>query len=79
MSVFGLLVYLYTPYQAKQILYGAGLKGLNAKMGWKPEIAAELCEGCDVTGTKCIILSIRPRPMIKMEEKYFFVSLDENV
>lgn len=60
-------------YQAKQSLCGAGLRGLNTKMGWKPEIAADLCEGSDAAGSKCIILSIRPRPMIKMENFFFCV------
>lgn len=71
---FWLVCVFVHPYQAKQSLCGAGIRGLNTKMGWKPEIAADLCEGC-ATWSKCIILVIRPRPMIKMEKKYFFCVL----
>lgn len=76
---FRLVCVFVHPYRAKQSLCGAGIRGLKTKMGWKPEIAADFCEGCDATGSKCIIFSIRPRPMIKMEKKYFFVFLEENV
>lgn len=51
----------------KATLRGAQRRELNTKMGRKSEIAAERREGRDATGSKCIILSIRPQPMIKME------------
>lgn len=55
----------------KATLRGAQRRELNTKMGRKSEIAAERREGRDATGSKCIILSIRPQPMIKMEIFFF--------
>ncbi len=76
-TVFVIFLYVCVfvhPVSSKS-LCGAVLRRLNTKMGWKPEIAAELCEDRDTTGSKCIILSIRPQLVIKMEKTFFLCVL----
>lgn len=71
MTVFAIfwLVCVFVHHVSSKSLCGDGLRRLNTKMGWEPEIAAELHEGRDRTGSKCIIFSIRPQLVIKMEKK----------
>ncbi len=72
---FDLYVYVFVHPVSSKSLCGAVLRRLNTKMGRKPEIAAELCEDRDTTGSKCIILSIRPQLVIKMEKTFFLCVL----